>query len=404
VIDRERIFSEQCPIFLEHIQKRKRRPVKPSTLAAYSITVKNWIVPLIGDQEIKTFVNGAMREFGQDLMARGLSPVSIKKITTLVKLIIASVVDGEGDQVYPRKWNAEFLDLPEITKQKSPMITKDQLIAALRSERSLLYALLAGTGLRIGEALALRCGNVADHSSLDLKEPVLHIKTAMWQRQEGLPKTETSVREVDLDLRLWKLLCESPSIKEGDFLFRGANGKPIWESSLRKFSLKPLGIQGFHTLRRFRTTHLRKARIQEQLIKYWLGHTSITDTTSGYDKSTEDVEFRHSSAQQAGLGFSLEKIACAPQPKPKPSPADRLIMHAALACVRGLVRIAKPAVKSKLAKPSLASRRAKARHKNRMLETLIKQSERDAQPAQAVCCDADLGLQHLLPECAESLR
>ena len=40
--------------------------------------------------------------------------------------------------------------------------------------------------------------------------------------------------------------------------------------------------RGFHALRRFRLTHVRKAKAPESLIQFWMGHsgTSITDGKS----------------------------------------------------------------------------------------------------------------------------
>ena len=61
---------------------------------------------------------------------------------------------------------------------------------------------------------------------------------------------------------------------------------------------------GFHAFRRFRVTHLRKNRVPEDLIQFWIGHAekSVTD---GYSKVKEDVEFRKEVAERIGLGFEL---------------------------------------------------------------------------------------------------
>jgi delta 1-pyrroline-5-carboxylate dehydrogenase len=67
--------------------------------------------------------------------------------------------------------------------------------------------------------------------------------------------------------------------------------------------LKP----GFHAFRRYRVTRLRKLRVPEDLLRFWIGHAdkSVTD---GYSKVKEDVEFRRFTAEQAGLGFDLPTI------------------------------------------------------------------------------------------------
>jgi hypothetical protein len=51
-------------------------------------------------------------------------------------------------------------------------------------------------------------------------------------------------------------------------------------------------------------TFLRKSRVPEDLIRFWIGHTdeSVTD---GYSKMREDVAFRKVYSENAGLGFEL---------------------------------------------------------------------------------------------------
>jgi integrase len=65
---------------------------------------------------------------------------------------------------------------------------------------------------------------------------------------------------------------------------------------------------GFHAFRRYRVTHLRKQRVPEDLLRFWIGHAdgSVTD---GYSKVKEDVEFRRFTAEQAGLGFHMPTVA-----------------------------------------------------------------------------------------------
>lgn len=57
---------------------------------------------------------------------------------------------------------------------------------------SILFALLEGSGLRIGEALALKKENLSPDCRLI---SVLH---TLWILQETSPKTPNAVREVDI--------------------------------------------------------------------------------------------------------------------------------------------------------------------------------------------------------------
>ena len=95
------------------------------------------------------------------MSAAGLSPQTIVTHSKVVKMVVASAVNAEGEEVYPRKWNHNFVGMPIVdpTKQHRPTVTQAELqgiLAAIKPRYTVLVALLAGTGLRIGEALGLK--------------------------------------------------------------------------------------------------------------------------------------------------------------------------------------------------------------------------------------------------------
>ncbi len=303
-------FEQQAEVFLTNRTTRNRNPIKPSTLAAYQGRIKNHILPAIGPLELVAFGNGAMREFAAGLTHKGLAPKTVLETTTLVKLIVASAVTPDGDYLYPRSWNHEFIDLPQVKDQKQPILTPEQLKAALADKHyGLFYALLAGTGLRIGEALALRFGSVSKKTAWTPTSAILRVRSALWRGQEGSPKTPAAVRDIDLhtDLNVRLLEYVRPmglSPTDEDYVFNTSSGYPLCESTIRRDSLKPLGIEGFHTFRRFRLTHLRAQGVPEDLIQYWMGHAKVS-VTDRYSKIDQDMGLRKTWAAKAGLGFEL---------------------------------------------------------------------------------------------------
>jgi integrase len=70
--------------------------------------------------------------------------------------------------------------------------------------------------------------------------------------------------------------------------------------------LRELGVEqtGFHAMRRFRTTWLRKRQAPEDFIRYWLGHAkqSVTDS---YSKLADGEEFRREIVEKIGTGFTV---------------------------------------------------------------------------------------------------
>jgi len=78
----------------------------------------------------------------------------------VVKMVVASAVDEQGEEVYPRKWNHEFIDLPVVEKdrQNTPSFSSDVMtgLARWKKERERMIFVLCGAGgFRVGEALGI---------------------------------------------------------------------------------------------------------------------------------------------------------------------------------------------------------------------------------------------------------
>ncbi len=294
-------FEEYCPKYLAALIVRKRRPVKAATLTAYQGYIRNHIVPAIGELDLEAYSNANMRDLVNTLVERELSPKTIREIVTLVKQIIGSVTDADGNRMYPRVWNNEFIDMPDLSKQAQPTLTPEMLAIALVARDRILYAFLAATGLRIGEALAVRITDDGAHTAWDPIRAVVRVRTSLWQGKEQSPKTAASLREVDLDPRINDLLLRW-AVNHGDspYLFL----EPL--STLRD-RLTRLGIPGFHCFRRFRITRLRELGTPEDIVRYWAGHAGqgITDR---YSKLAENVELRKTWAARSGTGFDIPEV------------------------------------------------------------------------------------------------
>jgi integrase len=281
--------------------------VKPATAKSWDNCIKKWLNPHLGQMPLSAVNNSVLRELVAVMVDAKLSAKSIHNYIQLVKMVVASAVDEQGEELYPREWNHEFMDLPEVRNQRRPTFTSDvvtSLVANTEGQHHVLFALLAGTGLRIGEAAGLE---VADISSDGL---TLTIRQSVWNGQVQMPKTANAFRQVDLHPSLAALVTAHVGQRTSGLLFSTPTGKPITQTNILKRNLHPileaLGREkaGFHAFRRFRVTHLRKNRVPEDLLRFWIGHAdrSVTD---GYSKVKEDIAFRQSCAANVGLGFEL---------------------------------------------------------------------------------------------------
>jgi len=306
-------FREQSEQFINRAMARKRRPLKLATLSTWQSCLDKWLIPNLGEMPLANVNNAAMKSLVAKMDGAGLSAKSILNYTGLVKLVVASAVDENGEQLFPRQWNHDFIDMPTVQNQRQPTFkveTMGSIVSSGKGQEGVLYALLAGTGLRIGEALGLELGK---HISDDCR--ALSVRQSVWEGDVQAPKTPNAIREVDLCSALAAMLKAFIGDRKDGFLFRNRRGKPLSQTNLLRRSLHPilqeLGVEkaGFHAFRRFRITWLRKLRAPEDLIRFWLGqaNTSVTDR---YSKLFEDVNFRKEVAESVGLGFDLSQTEC----------------------------------------------------------------------------------------------
>ena len=295
-------FRQQADWWIASLRARKRRPVKPATISGWQDALNAWLLPHLGDKLLADVSNKAVRELVEKMSEAGLSAKTIVNYVQVVKLVVASAVDEEGEQTYPRNWNHDFIQLPVVRKdkQRRPTVTEVDLMEILSNVKkrkyAMLFALLPGTGLRIGEALALRSTDFGPDCRL------LHVRRSLWRKQEQEPKTSNAVRVVDIPEVLASELRGYVSGVSG-YLFATAQGKPLLQRNVLRV-LHSLKRVGFHAFRRFRLTWLRKNGAPKDLERVWMGHAS-EEVGDLYSKLKEDVAFRQEWAERIGLGFEL---------------------------------------------------------------------------------------------------
>jgi integrase len=226
-------------------------------------------------------------------------------VVTVGKFVVASAVDEEGDQIHPRVWNYEFIQLPLVIKenQNRPTINATEISALLtcvKARYAVLVALVAGTGLRIGEALAVRT------EDFDPDRQVLHVRRSVWQRCEQAPKTANAILVVDISEMLASVLRRYTEGKDG-CLFTTRAGRILDQRNSLK-ALHAAGNRGgFHAFRRFRFAVLRRTGVPDNLIKLWLGHSqNLIDLYAS--QLRYDETYRRQWCEKAGPGFELGEL------------------------------------------------------------------------------------------------
>ena len=207
--------------------------------------------------------------------------------------------------------------IPTKEKKKKELITNDDIKLILNSRiaspRLLigdyrndqvkdLVLLLYLTGLRLGEALALKFDDVDF-----IKKEMNITRTADKLDKDvfDIPKTKGSIRKIALNDALIDLINQRTieverlkDISEGDIkinlIFADIDGKTIKQDTLRRYSKKIGTIIGknfgWHSLRHSHTTELMQAGVPLKLIQDRLGHSNISTTLQIYTSVTPDMQ------------------------------------------------------------------------------------------------------------------
>src|SRR6266568_1268021 len=191
-------FKQQAERWLQLAQTRKRNPIKPRTADAWAGYLK-YINLQIGEMPLSEVNNLAVKEFIAKMATEEkngkprFAPKSIANYVQLTQMVVGSALNDKGEAIYPVKWNHDFMDMPVIGEQRKPAFTEAEVTSIITKANGgfrVLYALLAGSGVRIEEAIALQVQ--------DLKGTVLHVRHSHWNGDLYTPKTEAGIRKVDL--------------------------------------------------------------------------------------------------------------------------------------------------------------------------------------------------------------
>lgn len=198
--------------------------VRPSTLTDYRVTVDRWIVPQIGavrvaDLTAETVANLVRGwKLGPNTAAKSLRTFRVclecAKRARLIAVNPASEVKG------PRAVRKRVTPFPPAELKR--------VIAAATAPGEAVYALLAATGLRLGEALGL------DVEDYDARTGALSV-TRTYDTKHGAraPKSENGRRTLTVPAAARPALLRAVGARTSGPLFRAADGGRRHQSAVR---------------------------------------------------------------------------------------------------------------------------------------------------------------------------
>jgi integrase len=206
--------------YAEAYLTRMEHELKRSTWRDYSGCVRRQLVPLLGTQALSDIRPADVRAFSNSLRERGLSPLNIRKHLRVLSSILSDAVADEliasnpaielgrsrkrrtREPVAGRKridpFTAEELRTLLDTARTHTIERHGEVVAPYARFHPFLL-LLARTGLRLSEAIALRWGDV------DWQDHSLHVERAYVQGEVAPPKSGKA-RRVDMSDELIRVL------------------------------------------------------------------------------------------------------------------------------------------------------------------------------------------------------
>ncbi len=279
---------------------------KQSTKNWYAGQIRTHIVgSVLGRTPLDRLRPSSVEAWLVGLRDKGLRDSSVRSLFTILSAVLDGAVRDKFIGVNP----AAALSRPKVEDTtEATFLTADQvrnlLTAASGSRYCLLFEFLAHTGLRRGEALALKWSNVPDKNALDADDAVIRIAGTLTrldgELQVTTPKTKKSARSIPvtagaaLVLRQLRQRQREERLRAGSqwvdsgFVFTTELGEPCDpRNALRAFkaAAKTAGLPAsatLHSLRHSAASIMLGAGVPVKVVSEILGHQSVSITTDIY--------------------------------------------------------------------------------------------------------------------------
>ena len=249
---------------------------------------------LIG--RLKKTVFERKRRDGTVVKRYKLSYSTVRNIVKIVKKVV-------GKKVWIT-WDLKLGRAPEVKQRYFTEQEMLRIIDAAQGTWKTFFAVLAGTGMRIGELCGLEVEDI------DLNDRVINVNHSFSETSSSMlpTKTKKGTRAIDIDENLSSLLREYLGQRKTGALFPSRRGTPLRPGNVCKRILRPLlnrlGIPSAgrinHAFRHGRVTLLRKRGVPDNLVQLWIGHSSL-EMTDRYSHTDQELDYRRGYAQQAGM-------------------------------------------------------------------------------------------------------
>ena len=277
--------------FYEKWIKAKEKALKPSTFASYKNTFNKHIIPTLGTKRLNNISPIDIQGLVDNIAAKDISPATVGRIYRYLRACLRQAYAWDAMKNNP----CRNIILPRINKDEMIYLTPDEIRSLLEKANvpfRALFALLAMSGLRVGEALALAWR----HINFEQNTIIVERAYDYWGGIQE-PKTVSSRRAVPMLPNLKQILDRNRSGNGNsapeDLLFATRSNKPIDHSNVRKEFEKALTAAKLkkvtvHSLRHSYASTMLASGASIKALQRSLGHASATLTLNTYSHLIEE--------------------------------------------------------------------------------------------------------------------
>ena len=266
--------------------------ISGKTLGTYDSQLRLHLNPHFSSKPITGIAAGDIRKWVSKLSEDKVGATTIRQSYRLMRQIMESAFIDERISRNP----CSGVKLPKIVTSDKRGLTREELTALAEECGAYgpIVLFLGTTGLRVGEALALRVGDV-DRLGLTVKVQRSWTKDVTGRRVMGASTKTGASRIVPISQNVLEALKPFLDSKTNeDWLFVGPSGKVMDYDWLRQRVFMPaankLGLSGItiHSLRHTCASLLIKLKAPITTVSYILGHASVKMTLDTYGHNYED--------------------------------------------------------------------------------------------------------------------
>ena len=292
----------------------KRHSLKPTTYEHHYHALKCYIKPKLGNIKLKDLRREMVQRFVNDLVDDGnKKPSYIERIFRVLSCALKEAVTND----FIIKNPADGVKLPKKNRAERRVLTPNEQTLFIETAKQYYqgdaFILMLGTGMRVGETLALTWDDISlekaevriNKTQAEFTDP--HAETPKHQITHGTPKTLSSYRTIPLLPQLVEMLKAHQEKQEADakemgsayadtnLVFCTRFGTSIlicdMQKKIKLITMKA-GLEGVHThtLRHTFATRGLENGIPLKVMQELLGHSSLSMTADLYTHVLPDTK------------------------------------------------------------------------------------------------------------------